>query len=66
MNYVGLSEGDRAKVAFEMARGLAPEYVQSRLDGISIYRKPEDRKRQVVFLRIAAGLEDPGAADALR
>lgn len=25
-----------------------------------------DGKRQTVFLRVAAGLEDPGAADALR
>jgi hypothetical protein len=40
--------------------------IAARLEGKSAYRRPEDRKRQTTFLRIAAGLEDPGAADALR
>lgn len=66
MNYVGLGEIEKAKAALELARRLAPEYVQSRLDGFSPYRKLEDRRRQMVFLRIAAGLEDPSAADSLR
>jgi hypothetical protein len=33
---------------------------------VSVAARPEDRRRTHVFLRIAAGLEDPGAADALR
>jgi adenylate cyclase len=66
LNYVGLGEIARAKTALETARNLSPEYVQSRLNGYSVYRQPEDRRRQTVFLRIAAGLEDPGAAEALR
>ena len=66
MNYVGLGEIDEAKAALKAARSLAPETVQSRLDGFAIYRKPDDRQRQTIFLRIAAGLEEPSAADALR
>ena len=66
MNYVGLGEIDKAKAALETARRLAPEHVQAHLNGSSVYRKPEDRRRQVVFLRVAAGLEDPSAADPLR
>jgi len=54
------------KAAFEAARRLAPEYIQQRLDGLSYYRNAEHRQRGTLFLRIAAGLEDPSAADALR
>lgn len=28
--------------------------------------RPEDVKRYTTFLRVAAGLEEPGAADAVR
>jgi hypothetical protein len=45
---------------------IAPEYIRSRLGAANPYRKAEDRERFSVFLRIAAGLEDPSAADALR
>jgi hypothetical protein len=44
----------------------APEWIQSRLDGGTAYRKPDHRQRFTTFLRIAAGPEDPIAADALR
>ena len=47
-------------------RRLAPEFVEAILTGSSILRRPEDRRRHTVFLRIAAGLEDPSAADTLR
>ena len=40
--------------------------VQSRLDGMANFQKPEHQLRYVTFLRIAAGLEDPSVADALR
>jgi len=40
--------------------------VRVRLEGWSAYLKAEDRQRQVTFLRIAVGLEDLAAAEALR
>jgi adenylate cyclase len=64
--YVGLAEIDKAKAALDRVRRIAPEFVQARLEGFAPYRKAEDRERYSVFLRIAAGLEDPSAADALR
>ena len=64
--HVGLGEIGKAKTAFEKFRRLAPEYAEGILKGSSILRRPEDRHRHLVFLRIAAGLEDPSAAEALR
>lgn len=70
MNYVlvavGAGDVARAMAALETARRLAPEYIQRRLDGESAYRRPEDAQRVTTAFRIAAGLEDPSAADALR
>jgi adenylate cyclase len=63
---VGAGEIDKAKAAFAAAQKLAPEYFKIRFEGTSQYARPEDRARQRTFLRIAAGLEDPSAADALR
>ena len=63
---VGLGEIDKAKAAFGTGQKLAPEYFRIRTEGMSIYSRAEDRKRSVTFLRIAAGLEDPSAAEALR
>jgi adenylate cyclase len=62
---VGAGEIDKAKAAFAAAERLAPEHIKTRLEG-SPYSRPEDRARQRMFLRIAAGLEDPSAADILR
>ena len=40
---------------------------KARLSGRVAYcRVPENQLRYTTFLRIAAGLEDPGMADALR
>jgi TolB-like protein len=64
--YVARAEIDKAKAALDGARRVAPEYVKLRLGGHMPYRKVEDRERYSVFLRIAAGLEDPSAADRLR
>ena len=66
VGYVGLGDVDKAKAALEIARRLAPEFVRSRLDGDVPFRNPEHRQRYTTFLRIAAGLEDPSAAEALR
>jgi TolB-like protein/class 3 adenylate cyclase len=63
---VGAGEIDKAKAAFAAGQKLAPKHFKVRLEGTSPYARPEDRARQRTFLRIAAGLEDPSAADALR
>lgn len=63
---VGAGEIDKAKAAFARGQKLAPAYFRSRLDGLSASAHPEDRRRHHIFFRIAAGLEDPSAADAVR
>jgi len=55
-----------AREAFDRARRINPEYVQARLDGRSMFHRPEDVQRYLLAVRIAAGLEDPAAAEALR
>lgn len=62
-NYVGLGEIDKAKAAMAEARRLGPAFVERHLSG-DIYGSL--RKRQQLFARIAAGLEAPDAAEALR
>jgi TolB-like protein len=64
--HVGTGEIDKARADFEALQRLAPEYVRSRLEGTSLYGRTEDRVRFQMFLRIAAGLENPSAAEALR
>ena len=66
VSYVGLGEIGKGKAALDEARRVGPESVASRLAGGLRFRKPEHHRRYITFLRIAAGLEDPGAADALR
>ena len=63
---VGMGEIDKAKAAFTAGQGLSPEFFGTRLKGTPAYARPEDRERADTFLRIAAGLEDPSAAEALR
>jgi adenylate cyclase len=64
---VGVGEIDTAKTTFEALQKVASEeWVRSRLEGAWSYARPEDRRRASTFLRIAAGLEDPSAAEALR
>jgi adenylate cyclase len=63
---VGAGEIAKAKAAFAAAQKLAPEYFRMRLDGAAASARPEDRRRQHLFYRIAAGLEDSSAADAVR
>jgi adenylate cyclase len=63
---VGAGEIDRARAAFLAAQKLAPSHLWRNLEAVPTAVRPEYRERAIVFLRIAAGLEDPSAADALR
>jgi len=65
--FVGMGEIAKAKAVFTAGYKLAPEFFKVRLEGKSTYYyRSEDRERFQTFLRIAAGLEDPSAADAVR
>jgi hypothetical protein len=66
MSLVGLGEFEKAKVALDEARRIAPDYVELGLAGSLGYGNPEQQRRGLTFLRIAAGLEDPSAAKTLR
>ena len=64
--YVALGEMEKARTALDNARRSAPKWIENALSGSTVLRRPEDRRKYRLFLRIAAGLEDPGAADPLR
>jgi class 3 adenylate cyclase len=64
--YVGANEIAKARAVFAEAQRLAPEYTKSKLEGAWWFGRPADRKRASTFFRIAAGLEDPSAAEGLR
>jgi hypothetical protein len=66
ISYVGLGEIAKAKATLNEARRVGPDLVKRRLAGGWVFRNPEHHLRMTTFLRIAAGLEDPSAADALR
>jgi hypothetical protein len=61
MNLVGVGDIEAAKDACAEARRLAPAWVERGLAGRFFYRKPEHQRRVRTFMRIAAGLEEPGA-----
>src|SRR5262245_1452283 len=67
LGFIGVGEVDKAKAMFETLQKVASaEFLRSRLEGTWPFGRAEDRKRATTFLRIAAGLEDPSAAEALR
>ncbi|MDI1282753.1 MAG: adenylate/guanylate cyclase domain-containing protein [Reyranella sp.] len=66
MSYVALGEIERAKAALGAARRVGPEFVERVLTGTFPHRNPEHLRRMTTFLHIAAGLEDPSTAEALR
>jgi tetratricopeptide (TPR) repeat protein len=66
MNLVGMGNIAMGKAACDEARRLAPGWVERGQAGRFVYRKPEHLRRVTTFMRIAAGLDDPSAADALR
>jgi tetratricopeptide (TPR) repeat protein len=66
MCLVGAGEIDEAKAAFAAGQQPALAFFGVRLDGVSVSARPEDSIRHQLLFRIAAGLEDPGAEEALR
>jgi adenylate cyclase len=64
--HVGLGEMGMARDALDKARKAAPDFINAALDGKSLLRRQEDRRKYQLFLRVAAGLEDSSAADSLR
>jgi len=66
VNCVGAGELERARMECAALRELAPEFFEARLAGGVAASSPEIRKRATTFVRVAAGIEDPSAADALR
>lgn len=64
--HVGLGDIEAARLAIAPARHLAPELLANRLEGGMPTRDAAVRQRWRMLLRVAAGLEDPSVADALR
>ena len=62
LNLVGRADIEPAKSAFQVWRALAPEIVDARLQGKWLSADPDFVRRATAFLRIAAGLDDTGAA----
>lgn len=64
---VGAGDIDKVTAALEALQKVASaEWIRGRLEGASEYARPADRTRHQTFLRVAAGLEDPSAAEAVR
>lgn len=63
---VGAGEIEKARAVFATGQRLGPDFFKARLNGTSLYAQPDDRRRFLTFLRIAAGIEDPRAAESLR
>ncbi len=66
ISWVGMGEIDLAKGAFQTLQHIAPKLAEARLAGNWLSINPGYVQRAHVFLRIAAGLEDAGAAEDLR
>lgn len=64
--WVGVGRIDRATAAFRQVEKIAPSLVEARLAGRWLTSNPDYLARAHLFLRIAAGLAPPEAADALR
>ena len=67
MNYVGLGRIEEARHELALVRRAAPEQTEMLLRRGQLHLSdPEQRARATLFFRIAAGMENPSAADALR
>jgi adenylate cyclase len=65
-SHVGLGQYEQARTALAAARQAGPKYVERLLAGNLTAHNADYRARVTTFVRIAAGLEDPSAAEALR
>ncbi|HEX4351719.1 MAG TPA: hypothetical protein VHZ95_02370 [Polyangiales bacterium] len=63
MSWVGVGDITRAKYEFQELHRMAPALVEARLGEKWSSSHPRSMKRAQVFLRIAAGLEEPGDID---
>ena len=63
---VGVGEIEPARASFLALQQIAPRLAEARLAGFMLATNPDYVRRAHTFLRIAAGLEDPAAADAIR
>jgi hypothetical protein len=64
VNYAGAGDLERAKAEFRTLQSIAPELIEARLAGNWTSSNVELWDRATQFLRITAGLEEPGAAAA--
>jgi len=62
---VGAGRIERARAAFARVSAIAPSLIAARLEGRGIISNPDYQARSRLFLRIAAGLVPPEAADGL-
>jgi adenylate cyclase len=65
-NYVGAGEIEKARATLDIVRRLAPALIERAVSGGLYYRNAADLRKMTSFVRVAARLEDPSAADALR
>ena len=65
-SYVGLGKYDQARSALAAARRAGPKYTDLLIKGNITAHTPDYRARVTTFIRIAAGLEEPSAAETLR
>ena len=66
LTHVGLGHLEAAKKAFSSLQSRAPQLAKARLAGLGLTTNAAYIKRAQTFLRVAAGLENPAAADAVR
>ena len=65
MAHAGLGDIEAARNAFATAMQLVPQVISNRLEEGMPTRDAAIRQHTRMLLRVAAGLEDPSAADAL-
>jgi TolB-like protein/Flp pilus assembly protein TadD len=63
---VGMGEVEKARAALQKARAMFPELIERGMSGRGSHGRTEVRARNTLFMRIAAGLEDPSSADRVR
>lgn len=64
--HVGLGDFPKARRTVDSLRQIAPGHLDMRLQKGWPCQREDDARRLLTFIRVAAGLEDSGAAEALR